>query len=291
MKPRSRTSDGRFARELPDGTIDAVALGTMATGLVLGAVDHLPVAQARTADSHLAPFTGTPLPAASGIPHAEAPAHDGPSVPTSTGATVSQALHNETTTTALPEPSRESLQTDAPPALHETLASVADTISSAMKTLVEQVQAGGPQSEALSSVLPHVSAMADSAAALAHDIAVTFAPPSFEAPSFSSLSTLPELPALHLELPALDQILGAATAPELPALDEVLGAATHAAAFDADLPASVLGAPEAAFDHLAAPIVESAPLQIGFLGQSYTESVDSHDASQHGMPSLLHGLV
>jgi hypothetical protein len=34
-----------------------------------------------------------------------------------------------------------------------------------------------------------------------------------------------------------------------------------------------------------------APLQIGFLGQSYTEVADPHDPGSHGMTSMLHGLV
>ena len=71
MKPRSRASDGRFAREVPDGTIDAIALGTIAAGLVVGAADHVPSANAAPADHHATANLVPPLPEAA-APHAAA---------------------------------------------------------------------------------------------------------------------------------------------------------------------------------------------------------------------------
>jgi hypothetical protein len=383
MKPRSRGADGRFIRELPDGTIDAVALGTIATGLVVGAVDHLPSAHARPADHHATPAIVPPLPESSQTPaevapppsvHAtsEAASHvDGLSTATAVAQTLSADAEPSV---AVANPSAETPQGDTPPPLHETLGALADTISTAMQTLVDHVQANAALPDQMTSVLQHVGAMADSASALASDIAgaagpglasgvlssvpdtldhVLSAPPLPELPAVPSVAQtldpvtqtvdhvlgaapLPDLPAVpsvaqmldpvtqtvdHVldaapvpELPAVpsvvqtpdsvtqtvDHVLGAAPLPELPAippvtqtLDHVLGAASapDVPAVHVDLPASVLGAADSMVDHITAPIVETPPLPIGFLGQSYTEVHDPQDTGSHGLTSMLHGLV
>src|SRR5690349_5791048 len=89
MKTRTRGADGRFIRELPDGTIDAVALGTIATGLVVGAADHLPSANARPADHHAAPEVVPPLPEPA-APHADTMLH-GAAPAAAAGGTTSHA--------------------------------------------------------------------------------------------------------------------------------------------------------------------------------------------------------
>jgi hypothetical protein len=91
-------------------------------------------------------------------------------------------------------------------------------------------------------------------------------------------ATLPELPVIPAVPQVLDHVLGAASPPDLPAIHT-------------DLPASVLGAADAVIDHVAAPIIEAQPLQIGFLGQSYTEVHDPQDPGSHGLTSMLHGMV
>jgi hypothetical protein len=313
MKPRSRTPDGRFAREVPDGMIDAVALGTVAAGLVVGAADHLPAANARPADHHAAPAVVPPLPEAAAAAAAPvAPSHGaveaGPAVPHFDGpaekAAVTQTHSVELdrpaalddpvaleSSVAAPSAPAEGQHIDAAPPLHETLASIADTFSSAMKTLVDHVQVSTPEPDHLSSVLQHLGTMADSAVALAGEIVPTSMPALPELPALSPITSisatvdhvldavaLPSLPAMPSVPQVLDHVLGAPSLPDLPALHT-------------DLPASVLGAAEATFDHLVAPIVEAAPLQIGFLGQSYTEVGDPHDPGSHGMTSMLHGLV
>jgi hypothetical protein len=335
MRSRSRTPDGRFAREIPDGTIDAIALGTVAAGLVVGAADHVPSANAAPADHHATPPIVPPLPEAAAT-HAAAsppPAHassvelpshvDGLSAATA----VAQTLPTTDEPLVAPSPSVDATHADTPPPLHETLATIADSFSSAMKTLADHVQSNAPEPDQLSSVIQHVGAMADSAVALANDLGAPALPSLPELPLLPSVTatvdhalgavSLPELPSLPSveatvdyalqavslpELPSLtstiDHALQAPSLPELPAasasLDHALGAASppDLPPVHTDVPAAVLGAPEPVVDHLAAPVVEAPPLQIGFLGQSYTDMYDPHDlGGVHGMGSMLHGMV
>ena len=344
MKSRSRAPDGRFMREVPDGTIDAIALGTIAAGLVVGAADRVPAANAARADHHAAANVAPPLPEAAAthaaapppLAHAsavEAAAHvDGLSSATAVAQTLPTG---DEPSAAAPSSAVEPTHTDTPPPLHEALATIADSFSSAMKTLADHVQANAPEPDQMSSVIQHVGAMADSALALANDLGAPTLPSLPELPllsfvtdtvdhtlqavSFPELPSLPSVPttvdhALQVvslpELPSLSSVTStvdqavAASLPELPALpsvptapatlDHVLGSATapDLPSGHTDLPATVLGASEPVVDHIAAPVVEAPPLQIGFLGQSYTDMHDPHDpGGAHGMPSMLHGMV
>jgi hypothetical protein len=225
----------------------------------------------------------------------------------STVTAAAQALSAESDpAVAMPTPSADASPADTPP-LHEALGAFADTISSAMQTLADHVQAHGAQADDLSPVLQHVGAMADSAAAMVNDIAAAAMPALPPLPSMTETvdhvldgTPLPELPAVSSVAQTADHALEAASLPELPAipavpqaLDHVLGAgaAPDLPAIHTDVPASMLGAADAAVDHVAAPIVEAQPLQIGFLGQSYTEVHDPHDLGSHGMGSMLDGIV
>ena len=260
---------------------------------------------------------------------------------------------------AVPGLAVEPSYTDTPP-LHEALATIADSFSSAMKTLADHVQSNAPAPDQLSAVIQHVGAMADSALALASDLGAPTLPSLPELPVLPTVTgavdhalgimSLPELPALpsvtgtldHTlqtaslpELPSLPSVTGtldhtlqAVSLPELPSLPSVTSTADHAAAaaslpelpplpsapavpavpaaldhvlgaaappdlpaVHTDVPTTVLGASEPVVDHVAAPVVDTPPLQIGFLGQSYTDVHDMHDLGVHGMPSMLHGMV
>jgi hypothetical protein len=101
--------------------------------------------------------------------------------------------------------------------------------------------------------------------------------------------------------PPLD--LGTISAPlDLPA--SILGAATDGVGAghggDAVLPVLSAGPPlepvhadtaMPVVDHVAAPALELPPLQLGFLGQSYTDVVDHHDNGSHSLNSPLHGFI
>jgi hypothetical protein len=196
-----------------------------------------------------------------------------------------------------------------------------------MRTLADHVQASTPDTDQVSSMIHHVGTIADSASALASDLGVPSLPSLPGLPSVTATvdhvlgaASLPELPSLSSATATVDHALQAVSLPELPLLpavtatvdhalapvpelpalpsvstmlDHVLGAAAlpDISAIHADLPAAVLGATAPVVDHVAAPIVEAAPLQIGFLGQSYTDVNDPHDLGSHGIGSMLHGLV
>jgi hypothetical protein len=331
MKARRRLSDGKLSRDAADaGAADAVAFGTMAAGLVIGAMEQLapawsvtaryghgadrpssvahadvvtPAAQAGAVTlDHALPIreathqADLQPPAADAEPrHADPaggsfaetspinlPTHEVPSDPDHVAATA-----------ATPGPADQHIEKPAasiesPPAPEAAIAGIAQHISEAMDTLVDQIKALPTSIDGLSTLVQHATDIGAIAGQMVEEISSA---------ALKGVEGLSEV----LGGPPID--LGTISAPlDLPA--SILGAVTDgiAASHDGDAVLPVLNtAPlqepvhaDAAMpvvDHVAAPIVELPPLQLGFLGQSYTDVADHQDNGSHSLNSPLHGFI
>jgi hypothetical protein len=312
------------------GTADAVAFGTMATGLVIGAmeqlapawsliaryghgverppsaVDHTEVAAQAVQPDAVAPGHVLPLPelthhadlqhrAVEGEPpHVEpavgsfaetlpviAPTHE-----------VAPDPEHGAAAAAAPSPPAEHIEKSAtsiePSTPEAAIAGIAQHISEAMGTLVDQIKALPTSIEGLSAFVQHATDIGAIAGKMVDEISSA---------AHKGVEGLSEV----LGGPPID--LGTMIAPlDLPA--SILGAATDGIGAshggDAVLPvlnaASLLEPVHAdaavpVVDHVAAPPVELPPLQLGFLGQSYIDAVDHHDNGSHSLNSPLHGFI
>jgi hypothetical protein len=168
------------------------------------------------------------------------------------------------------------------------IAGIAQHISEAMDTLVDQMKALPTGIEGISSLVQHATDIGAIAGQMVNEISSA---------ALKGVEGLSEV----LGGPPLD--LGTISAPlDLPA--SILGAATDGVGAghggDAVLPILNVGPPlEPAHadtampvvDHVAGPALELPPLQLGFLGQSYTDVVDHHDNGSHSLNSPLHGFI
>ena len=324
MKARRRLSDGKMSRDAADaGTADAVAFGTIAAGLVIGAMEQLapawsvaaryghgadqpssaathadvaspaPQADAVTVD-HALPFRDfTTLPdlqpqAADGEPrHAEpavgsfaemlpiaVPTHEMASDPERGPAAAAAAPAAE-------HIDKPAASIEPPPTPETAIAGIAQHISEAMDTLVDQIKVLPTSVEGLSSLVQHATDIGAIAGQMVEEIS------SAALKGVEGLSEVLGGPSLDLgtigaplDLPA--SILGAAHGGDaaLPTLNTApLLEPVHA---DAAMPV---------VDHVAAPVVELPPLQLGFLGQSYADVADHHDNGSHSLNSPLHGFI
>lgn len=344
MKARRRLSDGKLSRDAMDaGTAEAVAFGTMAAGLVIGAMEQFAPAwsvtaryghgvdrpssnvthadmasQAAQADAealgHALPFRELThqVDVQPQAPDAE-PRHVEPAtsssaellpiiVPTHEMAsepergTAAAAVPAATPAAAVPAAAAEHIEKPAvaiepapPPIAPETaIAGIAQNISEAMDTLVDQIKALPTSIDGLSTLVQHATDIGAIAGQMVDEISST------------ALKDVEELSEV-LGGPPLD--LGTITAPlDLPA--SILGAATDGigASHGGDAVLPVLNTipllePVHAdvampvVDHVAAPVMELPPLQLGFLGQSYTDVADHHDTGSHSLTSPLHGFI
>jgi|GEM_PF-5763554 len=319
MKARRRavdgkSGDGKSGREaVVDGSIEAVALGAMAAGLVMGAVEKLsPAAVAANRHGQDAGH----LPPSVGQSGAAAAVEAAPASVTEVRAAdhplnVPDAVHDEIIQPAIPPDSAQVESIDQfaaqpPSSVHlssatlldtmtpqEAIADLAQQISSTMDALVEQMRSLPTDFEAMSSLIHHATDIGNIAGQMVNEISAT------------TLRGIEELSEV-LGGPPAD--LGAATGAlnMLPA--SILGAATDAvgagpggdaalpifnAAAPEPLPAAALPADLAlpVLDHAVAPATELPPLQLGFLGQSYTDVVDPHDNGSPSLTSPLHGFI
>jgi hypothetical protein len=334
MKARRRavdgkSGDGKSGREaMADGSIEAVALGTMAAGLVMGAVEKLSPGSV-AADRHRQ--DAGHLPPSAGQSDAAAPVEAVPveATPVTQVAAadhqlhIPDVIHDRTIQPDIPphsataeQPQVESIDPPDPasnamqggtevslahaaPALdamtpQEAIAGLAQHISSTMDALVEQMRSLPTDFEALSSLINHATDIGNIAGQMVNEISAT---------AVKGIEGLSEV----LGGPPVD--LGAATSPlnMLPA--SILGAAADtvgagpggdqalpmlkAAALEPVVHADILH-PDLAMpvlDHATAPAPETPPLQLGFLGQSYTDVVDHHDNGSHSLTSPLHGFL
>lgn len=318
MKARRRTADGRYARDTQPSTGDTLATATVAAGLVIGAAGQLSPAVAaaqqmprtdveRTAagSDHPSPppahepvpvgaLDATNLKAATDVSHA--PASVTP-VPVDDSAELNTAPHRPG---ALPEAIPDGLQAaapseatsasvPAPESLQASLSSIAQSISSAMKTLIDHVEDLKAEMPTLSTLQQQFDGLAQDADRLAQEIA-SVSDAAAPAPDLSELLGGPALlTVLHTagpvtELPATllgaEGPLGAAlgnTAP-MSTIQDVTPAAPQVSGIDPPHDAAMA-------------VAEVAPLQLGFLGQSYTDSGDAHDFGSHGLVSPLHGFI
>jgi hypothetical protein len=308
MKARRRAVDGKSGREVAaDGSIEAVALGTMAAGLVMGAVEKLSpgaiAADRHRQDTGHLPSSVAQSSAAAPVEAAPAPvtqvaAADHPlNVPDAAGERpqvesidqiaaqppdpASNAIHDEVPATQ----AATALEAMTP---QEAIAGLAQHISTTMDALVEQMRSLPTDFEAMSSLIHHATDIGNIAGQMVNEISAT---------TLKGIEGLSEV----LGGPPVD--LGAATGPLNMLPPSILGAAADAVGAgpggDAALP--ILNAAALAplpadlalpvLDHAAVPATEMPPLQLGFLGQSYTDVVDPHDNGSHSLTSPLHGFI
>jgi len=335
MKARRRLSDGRLSRDAADGAAaDAVAFGTMAAGLVIGAMDQLAPAWSVTArygqgvDRPSSAVTQAGV--AAQVPHADAvtpghalplrelthhvdlqphasdaePWHAAPAVsPSAEMLPMLVSAHDTapepargSAAAAVPDPAAEHIEKPAaeiepaPPAIapETAIAGIAQHISEAMDTLVDQIKALPTSIDGLSTLIQHATDIGAIAGQMVDEISSA---------ALKGVEGLSEV----LGGPSLD--LGTISTPlDLPA--SILGAATDGigASHGGDAVLPVLNtaslqepvhadAAMPVVDHVAAPVMELPPLQLGFLGQSYTDVVDHHDNGSHSLNSPLHGFI
>jgi len=314
MKARRRTADGRYARDTQPATGDTLATATVAAGLVIGAAVQLAPA---VAAAHQMPRTDTertstgsdhpsPPPAHEQMPvgtldatNLEAPTvvSHAPAVRVEDSAGPNSAPH---VLGSLPEaipdgfppgaPSEATSASDpTPESLQASLSSAAQSISSAMKTLIDHVEGLKAEIPALSTLQHQFVGLAEDADRLAQEIA-SVSDAAAQALDLSellggpALQTVPHAAGPVTKLPAT--LLGA---------EGPVGAVLENAAPLSTGQDVVQAAPQIAgidLSHDAAMIfAEAAPLQLGFLGQSYTDSGDAHDFGSHGLVSPLHGFI
>lgn len=325
MKARRRLSDSRLSRDTVDaGTAEAVAFGTMAAGLIIGAMEQLTPAWTVTAryghaadrppsaDGHAdvaaqVAQAGTAtldhaLPLREVTHHADLqpqapdaePQHAEPAAsPSAELLPMLVPTHEMASDPAVvPGPPAEPIEkppASTEPATPETaIAGIAQHISTAMDTLVDQIKALPTSIEGLSTLVQHATDIGAIAGQMVEEISSA---------ALKGVEGLSEV----LGGPPLD--LGTISAPlDLPA--SILGAATDGIGAshggDAVLPVlntASLHEPLHAdtampvVDHVTAPVTELPPLQLGFLGQSYTDVVDHHDNGSHSLNSPLHGFI
>lgn len=161
-------------------------------------------------------------------------------------------------------------------------------IDKAMNTLVDQSKALPTSIDGISSLVQHATDIGAIAGRMVDEISSTvlkgfeglsevLGGPPLELGTIGSPLDLPGIdPASrhrwHWREPCGDAVLPMLNAASLP--DPV-----HA---DATMPV---------VDHVAAAAVELPPLQLGFLGQSYTDVADHHDDGSHSLTSPLHGFI
>jgi len=319
MNARRRTADGRYAREVQPGSGDTLAAATVAAGLVIGAAEHLSPAvaaaqQARHADpertsmggNHDAPPPSHPLlPAAASATTdlgtstvAEAPVSDFPE-PVGKGAVLDTAAH---ALGVLPEtvpdgsqgtPSPDTAASSSPPAaeaVQASLSSAAQSISGAMKTLIDHVEGLKAEMPGLSGLQHQFDGLAEDAGRLAQGIA--------------------SATGAALQPIDLSELLGGPALQALPATADLVTQQLPATLLGAEGPVGIalgnVDSPSVAHDVVQAVpeiagidlpqdvsmiVADVAPLQLGFLGQSYTDSGDAHDFGSHGLVSPLHGFI
>jgi hypothetical protein len=182
-----------------------------------------------------------------------------------------------------------SVESVALPTAPETaIAGIAQNISEAMNTLVDQIKALPTSIDGISSLVQHATDIGAIAGQMVDEISSTVLK------GVEGLSEVLGGPPLELgtigtplDLPA--SILGAAT--------DGIGASQGGDAVlpmlnTASLPDPVhADAAMPVVDHVAAAVVELPPLQLGFLGQSYTDVADHHDNGSHSLTSPLHGFI
>jgi hypothetical protein len=312
MKAKRRTADGRFARDTQGTAAETIAAATVAAGLVIGAAEHLSPAvavaqQAQRSDTartgtadHVAPHSGpaetahavapamTELAADAAASHA--PSSDSPAttpekialdtaphmlghLPDAAAETAHAVPYSETGTALAP----------APQSVHVTLSSAADSISSAMKTLIDHVEGLKGEMPGLATLQQQFDGLAENASHLAQEIASA----SGATAHAIDLSELLGGPALQAVPHATDLV-----ADQLP--PSLLGAEIPSA-ISGLVPTVGTPEPQLAVTDLAhdpgTVVSDVAPLQLGFLGQSYTDSGDTHDFGSHGLVSPLHGFI
>jgi hypothetical protein len=331
MKAKRRSADGRFARDTQGATAESIAAATVAAGLVLGAAEHLSptvaaAQQVRLPDMERSTLADhAPPPPAQEAAQAAASAvtsHDAatveapaPSAQSSAPASDTAALDTAPHTLGpLPEigadTGREARSSDAaaassadapslssPELVHASLSSAADSISSAMKTLIDHVEGLKGEMPGLATLQHQFDGLAENASHLAQEIATAAGATMSGLTHPLDLSELLGGPATPAVPGTADFALG-----ELP--PSILGAEVPGAETLGQV-ASGLAPVSVAYDIVSAAqtampvdvpndpgtvVSEVAPLQLGFLGQSYTDSGDMHDLS-HGLVSPLHGFV
>lgn len=315
MKAKRRTADGRFARDTQGSAAESVAAATVAAGLVIGAAEHLSpsVVAAQQAQRHDIERTTTAADHAAPAPVQEAQAA-APSAMEEAGTTASHALATESSAPtsdgaaldtaphmlgALPDavavaahdaPSAEAGSTlaPAPESVHATLSSAAESISSAMKTLIDHVEGLKGEMPGLATLQHQFDGLAENASHLAQEIA-SAAGATANPIDLSELLGGPTLQIVpHATDFVADQLPPALLGAEVP--DAASGLVSTVVAAVPQVAALEL--PHDPGPHDPGTIVaELAPLQLGFLGQSYTDSGDTHDVGSHGLVSPLHGFI
>lgn len=343
MNAKRRTADGRFARETPVATAaESIGLATVAAGLVIGAYEQLSPAvaaaqqggrsgadrlgmadhtlQTPPAEAAHAPLAGppddTPLEAASiatlaqdGASHAASPpgidlGHD--MMKSAPDESRDAGSHGSTSGPA------ERAASEPAEAAHMALADAAESISTAMKTLLGHVEGLKIGLPGIADLQHQFDGIAEDAGRLAQEIS-SAAGAGLDGIDLSEILGGPALPVVPETVDALAgslgdvlspagghsipaTLLGAAepdAVPGLPATGFEIGSVATAAL---DLPHDAISTRSSGdgietltageLGGLGAP-----PLQLGFLGQSYTDSGTHHDSGSHGLVSPLHGFV
>ena len=173
-------------------------------------------------------------------------------------------------------------------------------VSNTVGSLLEQVKSLPDSIEALSSSVQHVTDLGQVAAQpILHDVASATSDVA-SATAKEGIDLLSEVLGGPPADPATDNHVAALPATILGAATDNISAAGHAE--DSPLPAlpsfdaahleslQVGGAPTASHDDVHA--LETPPLQLGFLGQSYIDVADHHhDNGSHTLSSPVHGFI
>jgi hypothetical protein len=159
-----------------------------------------------------------------------------------------------------------------------------------MGALVEQMRSLSASSDVMPSLVQHATDIGDIAGQMLQEIS------SSASKGIDGLSEVLGGPRLDLVTSS-----GPSDLQGLPA--SILGAVTNVAGTGHDnngglpvfhaapLESLHVDAAVPVADHAPPTIVEIPPLQLGFLGQSYTDVADHHDNGSHSLTSPLHGFI